>query len=321
MSIKIFIALSTFCEFGDQPLDLLRETDFHYVVNPYRRRLVKSELLELGADCDGVVAGVEPYDDEVLEGMKNLACISRCGVGIDNISLETAKAKGITILNTPKVIIQPVAELTLAMVLDLLRRLSYQTRLLKAGRWEKISGSLLAGKTLGIIGLGNIGKRVAELMMKLDVQVCATDPYADRVWANESGVEIVELDALLARSDIVSLHLSHAGDTPFILNERQFSLMKAGALLINVSRGRFVDEDALYDALKSGRLGGAGLDVFNREPYEGNLRELENVVMTPHVATLTAESRLQMEMESVANIINFFRASAGAEAVHERRGN
>ncbi|MBM3251559.1 MAG: hypothetical protein FJZ11_02085 [Candidatus Omnitrophica bacterium] len=307
MNRKIFVSASTFAKYGDEPLKLLDKSGLSYFINPLGKRLVQKEIIEMGDTCEGVIAGLEPYDDYVLDNMPNLRCISRCGVGLDNISLEKAKEKGIKILNTPDVVTQPVAELTLAMALDLLKRISWQSSLLKSGQWNKKSGNLLFGKKFGILGLGRIGKRVAEIMVKLGAQVYGTDISPDKNWANTIGIKLINSDELLKICDILSIHLSIDKDNPFKLGKKEISIMKKGAIVINVSRGVFIDEDILYDALKQGRLAGAALDVFVKEPYEGKLRELENVVLTPHIATLTVESRLQMEIEATKNIINFFK--------------
>ena len=304
MSKKIFVALSTFAEYNASPLKLLEKSGYDFSVNTLGRRLVREEIIALGKDADGIVAGVEPYDDFVLERLPRLKCISRCGVGIDNIDLKKAAERRIVIRNTPDVVIQPVVELTVAMIFDLLRRLSYHTGILKSRQWKKRTGNLLLGKKIGILGLGRIGKRVAETMIKLGNEVYGTDINPDKNWASENGVHIVSFEELLAVSDVLSIHANYIKEKPLLIGDREMSLMKEGAFLLNVSRGQLVDEEALYSALKNGHLAGAALDVFSQEPYAGKLCELDNIVLTPHVATLTVESRTQMEVESVENLLN-----------------
>lgn len=306
MNNKIFVALSTFAKYSKSPLDLLRESGLDYSINPLGRRLVREEIIEMGRESEGIIAGVEPYDEHVLDNLPNLRCISRCGVGIDNIAVGKAKEKGIEISNTPDVVIQPVVELTVAMIFDLMRKLTYHTCLLRSKRWDKEAGHLLKGKKVGILGLGRIGKKLAEVMTRLETEVCGTDLDPDRQWAERWNVKIVPLNELLRISDILSINLSPVEGNEIMLGERELRAMKKGAILVNVSRGQFVDEAALYNALMSGHLDGAGLDVYPEEPYRGKLCELENVVLTPHVATLTEESRIQMEREAVQNIIDFF---------------
>jgi D-3-phosphoglycerate dehydrogenase len=311
MTRKIFVALSTFGEYGCAPVDLLKDSGFPYSINPLGKRLQREEIIEMGGDAEGIIAGVEPYDSHVLDRLPKLRVISRCGVGIDNIDLGRAESLGISVLNTPDVVVQPVAELTVAMILDLTRRLSYHTGLMRRKIWQKKAGNLIAAKKIGIVGLGRIGKRVADFMRRLDADVCGTDPVPDSEWGRRSGVKLVSFEELLRSADVVTIHVSDSKEHPFRMGASEFALMKEGALIVNVSRGSYLDEDALCRTLQSGRLGGAALDVFPREPYAGRLCDLENVIMTPHIATLTEESRFEMELEATRNLIAFMRDRQG----------
>jgi len=307
MKESIFVALSIFGEYDKGPIRLLERSGHPFSVNPLDKRLTREGILKFAQGSCGIIAGVEQYDSDVLEHLPGLRCISRCGTGTDNVDKEKAKKLEITVLNTPDVVVQPVVELTVAMIFDLLRKLSYHTGLMRIKKWEKGVGSLLAGKKVGVIGLGRIGKKVCEFMLRLDTEVYGTDISADMQWAREKGVKIASLKELLQICDIVSVHVSIEKDSFFQLGKKELTAMKEGSLLINTSRGQVIEEDALYEALKSGHLAGAGLDVFSQEPYKGRLCELDNVVLTPHVATLTRESRVQMELEAAANVINFFK--------------
>jgi len=304
MKNEIFIALSTYAEYGKTPLMLLQESGVHYSLNHLGRRLIRQEIVEMGLNATGIVAGVEPYDSEVLSHLPNLKCISRAGVGVDNIDLDYANNRNIIIKNTPDVVIRPVAELTLAMVFDLLRKITYHTTILKERRWEKSAGSLLLGKNIGIIGTGRIGKATAELLMKLGAKILACDLAPDKKWARLHDITYVPFNKLISTSDIISLHLSSIKDDMPLLGEYEMNMMKHGVMIINTSRGEFIDEIALCNALETGQVGSAGLDVFPEEPYDGKLLNFSNVVVTPHVATLTRESRLQMEVEATQNLIN-----------------
>jgi len=298
--------MSAFGEYGKEPLRLLKESGFIYFLNPLKRRPNATEIVEMAKECEGIVAGVEPYDAWVLDQLPKLQCLSRCGAGVDSIDLHKAKEKNITVLNTPNVVIQPVAELTIAMIFDLLRNLTFQTLKFKEKKWEKKAGSLLFGKKIGILGLGRIGKRVAELLRKWDAQVYGADLYPDHAWAKNNSVPLVSIEELIKISDILSIHLSVLKESPFQLGEKEILSMKKGSMLINVSRGSLVDEESLYHALKNRHLSGAALDVFQEEPYGGKLIDLDNVILTPHIGTLTEQSRLQMEIESIQNLIRYF---------------
>jgi D-3-phosphoglycerate dehydrogenase len=304
MKNNIFIALSTFAQYGEQPLALLKNSGIEYSVNPLGRRLLREEIVQIGSNTSGIIAGVEPYDAEVLCNLPNLKCISRAGVGIDNIDLEYAQINNIIIRNTPDVVIRPVVELTIAMIFDLLRKTTFHTLLLKNRRWEKTAGNLLFGKTVGIIGTGRIGKAVAELLIKLGVNIRAYDVVPDEKWANLNNVEYLPLEKLLSSVDIISLHALPEPDQLPLIGKEEINLMKNGVVLINTSRGECIDEKALIDGLKSGQVGGAGMDVFPEEPYNGKLLDFDNVVFTPHLATLTKESRLEMEIQATRNLLD-----------------
>lgn len=307
MNHKIFVALSTFSKYSESPINLLRESGCIFTINPLGRRLVRDEIIEMGKESTGIIAGVEPYDEYVLDRLPKLLCISRCGVGIDSISAEGAKKRGVEIRNTPDVVIQPVVELTVAMIFDLIRKLSYLSNQLRAKKWERKAGHLLKCQKVGILGLGRIGKKLAEVMTGLETEVYGTDLFPDKQWAEKWNVRIVPLNELLRISDILSVNLSLVKGKTIKLGEDEFKKMKEGSIIVNTSRGQFIDESALYNALKSGHLNGAALDVYTEEPYTGKLCELDNVVLTPHVATLTKESRIEMELEAVQNLIDFLK--------------
>lgn len=307
MSKKILVALQAYSKYSETPLKILQESGADIVLNELGHRLNKEEISQLGSDCNGIIAGIEPYDKNVLSKLTKLECISRCGVGIDNIDLNEAKKKNITILNTPNVVIQPVAEMTIAMTFDILRLLTFHTNILKAGEWNKKAGHLLYGRKIGIIGLGKIGERVAEMFTALNADVYGSDLYPDKDWAKKNNVKILPVEKLMGMVDILSLHVSTNAKKSFFLGKNELNSLKKGCILINTSRGQVVDEKALYSVLKSGHLGGAGLDVFANEPTVGPLKELDNVVLTPHISTLTEESRTKMEIESAQNLLKHFK--------------
>ena len=304
MKDKIFVALSTFSEYGDEPLNILNKSGIDYHVNPLGRRLVKQEIMNMGGDATGIIAGVEPYNAEVLRELTKLKCISRAGVGIDNIDLNFARERNISIRNTPDVVIRPVAELTLAMIFDLLRKTTFHTILLKERRWEKSAGSLLFGKTVGIVGTGRIGKKVAELLNKLGANIIACDVVLDdEEWADRNSVEYISFEKLLSLADIISLHASPDADELPLIGEDEIKILKRGVMIINTSRGDIIDEAALCEGLASGKVSAVGMDVFLEEPYKGKLIDFDNVVLTPHLATLTKESRLEMEIQATQNLL------------------
>jgi D-3-phosphoglycerate dehydrogenase len=222
---------------------------------------------------------------------------------MDGIDLEAAKKHGILVRNTPEAPTEAVAELAVSLILDLLRKVNIMDRNAKAGIWKKEMGALLQGKTIGIVGLGRIGRRVAELLKPFNVTLLATDIKPDAGWISKNNVKLAALEELLKQSDIVSIHVPYSKEMHNFMNPEKINSMKKGAILINTSRGGLIDEKALYDALKSGHLGGAGLDVFEKEPYAGPLKEFDNIIITPHIGSYALESRVQMEIEAAKNLV------------------
>lgn len=299
---KVLVTTSSFGEEDRTPLTLIQEAGYGVVLNPYRRRLGEQEVLGLLLEYRpvGLVAGLEPLSAGVLREASFLRAISRCGVGVDNVDLEAAGKLGIGVANTPSAPARAVAELSVALMLALSRNLVEATNAIKAGRWERSMGGLLYGKTAGIVGCGRIGSIVAELLTAFRVKLLGFDPAFER----HPLVEMTSLDVLLARADIVTLHLPlEKGAAP--LAGRDFlQKMKRGAVLVNTARGGLVDERALFELLKKGHLGGAGLDVFGEEPYRGELATLPGVVLTPHVGSYARETRIEMEREAAENLIS-----------------
>ena len=216
-NVDILVTLSTFGIESDEPLRLLKESGLTYALNPDKRRMKPDEVIKHGRACQGIIASVEQYSVETLVQLPNLRCISRCGVGIDNIDLAAAKRCGIAVLNTPDEPVAAVAEMTLGMMLSLLRQLPQLNSLMHECKWQRITGSLLADKTIGIIGLGRIGRRVAELVQAFGARVIGVEPNPDQEWALNHAVELVTLPVLLGRADVVSIHAGSLRSSPSAL--------------------------------------------------------------------------------------------------------
>jgi len=267
------------------------------VLNPYGRKVSVDELIALAQDAEGLIAGTEPITEKVLLKLPKLKVISRCGAGIENINLEVANRLGVKLFNTPNAPTVSVAELTIGLMLNLLRKINVMDADVKCGGWNKLMGNLLAKKNIGIIGFGRIGKKVADLLSAFECRMVYYDPYIkDRVTNYKS----VGLSELLKCSDIVCIH---AATQERLLGKKELSLMKQGSFLVNVSRGEVIDEKALYVSLKNGHLSGAALDVFEKEPYNGPLKKMNNVILTPHIGSYSKEARITMEREAVDNLL------------------
>lgn len=300
--LTVLLSVSSFGEADERPVRLLEATGATVVPNPFGRRLKEEEISELIADADAVIAGTEPLNAAVLERAPRLRVISRVGVGLENVDLNAALSLGIVVRNTPDALTDSVAELTLGGILNVLRHVGEMDRAMRAGQWERKMGSQLHGRTVGIVGLGRIGRRLAELLAPFEVEVIASDRAPDVGAAARLGVRYVEFDELLAAADVVTLHLPGLGHS--LVGERELGLMKPDAVLVNASRGGLVDEAALLAALDAGRLGGAYLDTFEEEPYDGPLRKQPRVLLTPHAGSYSREARARMEFEAVQNLID-----------------
>ncbi|MBN9123337.1 MAG: phosphoglycerate dehydrogenase [Nitrosospira sp.] len=297
---NLAISTSSFDIDGNPPLKHLLSEGMHIVKNSHGRKLTEDETIALlGSDTVGMIAGIEPLTERVFAGARGLKVVSRCGSGLDSVDLAAAKRYGISVFNTPEAPAQAVAELAMCMILAALRRICEIDRLLRAGEWPRIQGGLLAAQTVGIVGLGRVGKRVAALCQAFGAQVVAHDSYVEQ---SLPGVKLTTLPVLLAEASVVSLHLTYDAQTHHLLNAEAFSRMKPGAVVVNTARGGLIDEAALAEALNTGRLGAAALDVFEQEPYHGPLLQCDKAILTSHVGSLARESRQRMEIEAAENL-------------------
>jgi D-3-phosphoglycerate dehydrogenase len=304
--MNVLISTSSFGRYSREPLDLLEAWGASCRLNAQGRKLTEAEIGAMLEDVDGLIAGTEPLTRQVMSRAPRLKVISRCGTGIDNVDLAAAAELGITVRNTPDVHVDAVAELSLAAMLAALRHLVTADREIRAGGWRKPMGRLLRGKTVGLVGTGRVGRRLVELLEPFHVEMLACDPNEDREFARSRRVRYLPLDDLLSRSDVISLHLPMTEETRHLIGRDRIERMQPGAVLINCARGGLVDEDALAEGLQEGRPGAAFIDTFEREPYDGPLKDLENVVLSPHIGSYAVECRTRMELESVRNLIHGF---------------
>jgi D-3-phosphoglycerate dehydrogenase len=247
------------------------------------------------------------FDVPVLSQLPELRLIAVVGTGLDNIDLAAADRYGVAVCNAPGVNARSVAEHTIGLIFAVSRRIPRMDRELRAGEWRHHSGPELAGKTLGVIGLGNIGSQVAGMAKGLGMRVIAWSFTHDPERARSCGAELVERDDLLRWADMISLHVPATPESRSMIGARELALMKPGAFLINTARGSLVDEPALIETLRSGRLGGAGLDVFAQEPLppDSPLLALDNAVLTPHVGWVTHEATERLIQVPIDNVLAY----------------
>ena len=299
--------LTTTTSFARESPDLVepvRASGLRLVINPLARKVNEEELGKLLKDYRpvGLLAGTEPITRVVLDKAKgHLKIISRVGTGWDNVDREAARQMGIRVYRTSGVLTQAVAELTIGLILSALRSISSNDRLIRQGKWHKTMGGLLSGKIVGIIGFGHIGQRVGELVTSFGAKVLYYDPQPmDAPWA-----QAVTLPELLSQAEIITIHAS--GREKILGPDELKNICKQGVLLVNTARGGLIDESALQDCLKNGKVSFACLDVFEDEPYCGPLCSLENVILTPHVGSYAREARVLMERTAVENLLNGLR--------------
>lgn len=302
---KLLVSTSSFDVKSNQILQNLQEQGFEIIVNPYGRKLKEAEVLEFLSDDEvvGMIAGVEPLTRNVLSSAKSLKIISRCGIGTDSVDLAAAEELGIPVHITPIAPVIAVSELTVSLILSILRRTSEADRNLREGTWKPLMGRLLASQVVGLLGYGRVGNRVGQLLKTFGAKRIAYDIFRDDSLFADT-VCIKSLDEFIQRSNVITIHIPYNKDNHHLVDRAFINKMQPGSILINTSRGGLVDEQALYEALVSGHLAGAALDVFEEEPYSGLLCTLPQVILTPHMGSYAKEARIQMEQEAAQNLFD-----------------
>jgi len=296
---KVGITPSSFSSSNPAPRIALESAGIEVIENPFGRRLTEQEAFDYLTDKDGIIAGLEPITQKVLENARSLKAIARVGIGIENIDLDAARKLGIKVSNTPDGPTNAVAEMTVAIALMLSRRLLETNRKMHEGLWVKEIGKGLTGQKVLFIGYGRIGKSTANLMRAFGTEILVFDPYVEAGDLKDDERKVT-LEEALPQADIITLH---AQGREVILGNEQFNLAKNGVMLLNSARGELVDESSLIQSIESGKVAAGWFDAFWEEPYKGRLLEFENIILTPHVGTYTKQCRLAMEMDAVNNLI------------------
>lgn len=300
--MHIQVTTSTFGKAGSKPIEYLESKGITYKVNPYGRRLTEEEAVEVISGAEGLIAGTEPLTEKVLTQLPKLKVISRCGTGMNNVDLDAAEKLGMKVFNTPTIHVEGVAELALTAVLSSLRNVVRNDKTVRTGEWKKTMGRSLYNKNVGIIGFGKVGKKFCELLLPFTTNLFFYDPFVEESDEHPYNAEQLPLDELFEVSDILSLHVPYTEENHHMMNSKNLSLAKEDVTIINTSRGGLINEEDLYTFLKNHPKASAHLDVFENEPYDGNLRELDNITFSPHVGTSTKETREEMELEASINL-------------------
>ena len=306
MTGKVLVTVTNYSVNCAKAKKMLEECGFEVIEYKLGRPFTFDEIKEAVHEVVAVIAGADIWNEDVFKIAPNLKVISRFGVGVDNIDLDKARQYGIKVTNAKGMNANAVAELTVGLVLGAIRNLPYLNDSLRKGNWDRFIGRDLKGKNVGLLGFGAIAQGVAKMLKGFDVNVYAFDKYPNLEKAKELCVYMISMEDILKRCDIVSMHLPSLKETYHIMGNKQFAAMKDGAYFINTARGALVDEKALYDALKTGKLAAAAIDVYEEEPAQTTnpLFRLDNIICTPHTAAETFETYTTVSLVTVQAIID-----------------
>lgn len=303
---KVLVTARIFGYLSDDSFDIFKNSGFELANNPYRGKgLSEDELIELIGGVHGLLTGVDQVTGKFIKAADELKVISKFGTGVDNIDVDAATQNGVVVTNAPGMNSDAVADMAFALILSIARRISFANHEVRKGNWPLIVGTEICNKTLGLIGLGEIAKRVAVRAGGFNMKILTYEVLPDEQFIQKHWIKRVSLNRLLQESDFVSIHVPLTAETKALIKTEQFELMKPTAFLINTARGGIVDENALHAVLQSRKIAGAAFDVFKEEPLkEKALLEMDNFIATPHISPFTREAIENAEKLSAQNIID-----------------
>ena len=315
---KILITTVPFAEVDETPIHLLSNAGIDFVINPIGRKLQEGELSEMIGEYDAMIAGTEAITERVMSNASRLKIIARVGIGLDNVDLYAARRRGISVTYTPDAPAPAVADLTIGLMISLLRQTHVSNAHLHTGKWKRHFGRRLGEVTVGIIGMGRIGTGVLARLQGFGCRrVLAADKSPNRALETAFRFEWTSRESLLRESDIVTLHVPLTRETRNMIARAELDQMKPDAFLINTARGGIVNEADLHAALSAGHLAGAAMDVFEQEPYTGPLADIERCHLTAHMGSMSVDCRSRMEREATEEIVRFFGNRSLANEVPE----
>lgn len=302
-------ALITTVPFADQnplPLQLLEKAGIDYLINPLSKKLTEDELAEMAKDFDVIIAGTEPITAKVMDAASNLKLISRVGVGLDSVDLLAAKERGIDVSYTPDAPAPAVAELTIGLMLTLLREVHVANSQMHKGFWQRYFGRRISEVTIGIIGAGRIGRGVITRLASFEPYKILVNDTNDQIeFGSMAWVQSATKQEIYQQADLISLHVPLTAQTKNMIRYGHLKLLKEDAIVINTSRGGIINELDLAKVLNEGHLSGAAVDVFEEEPYAGALQEIERCLLTSHMGSMSVDCRARMEIEATEETVRF----------------
>mgnify|MGYP004001156669 CR=1 FL=1 len=303
---KVLITTVPFADKNRLPLDLLEDAAVEYLINPLNKKLTEDELVELVSDFDVIIAGTEPITKKVMDAATNLKMISRVGIGLDSVNLLEAEKRGIVVSYTPDAPAPAVAELTIGLMLTLLRSVQLSNMEMHNGKWHRFFGRRLSEITIGIIGIGRIGAGVLQHLQGFGLpKILVNDISPDSNLNKKFNIEWVDKETVYKQSDIITIHTPLTAQTKNMVRKGQLLSMKDDAIIINTARGGIINEQDLYEVMQTGHLSGAAIDVFDFEPYAGKLREIQRCILTAHMGSMSVDCRTRMEIEATEEAVRF----------------
>ena len=303
--------LITTIPFGDpepRPLEMLEKAGIEYSINPFNRKITEDDLKNIISDYDGLIAGTETISKEVIDLAPRLKIIARVGVGTDGVDLNYAKSKDIKVTYTPDAPGPAIAELAIGFMYSLLRSTHISNLEIRNGKWNRSIGRSFSDMTIGVIGAGRVGSKVIELISKIGCKnLLVSDIYHNDALKEKYQFEWASKQKIFSEADIITFHVPLTADAKGMVKKEELLSMKKDVFIINTARGGIVDENALYEVMLSGHIAGAAIDVFDQEPYSGPLININRCLLTPHIGSASRECRAKMELESVQEIIRFFK--------------
>ena len=302
---KVLITTIPFADKDHLPIELLENANIDYLINPLGKKLTEDELAEMVTDFDVIIAGTEMITSKVMDRAKNLKMISRVGIGLDSVDLVSAKERGIIVSYTPDAPSPAVAELTFGLIFSLLRSIHVSNSQLHEGKWDRFFGRRLSELTLGIIGVGRIGGRVIRRTKSFgSPRLLLNDiDNSKRPDLIDFKLDWVSKEKIYDEADIISIHTPLTSATKNMITQDHLLRMKKDAIIINTARGGIINEQDLYEVMNSGHLSGAAIDVFEKEPYDGKLSEIERCILTAHMGSMSIDCRTRMEIEATEEAV------------------
>ncbi|TGK48580.1 phosphoglycerate dehydrogenase [Leptospira bouyouniensis] len=310
---RIFVSTYPFGQYNEEPISILRKEGWEVVLNPNKRKLTSEEVAEYAKDVDAIIAGTEDLTP-LIQKNPGLKIISRVGIGLDSVPLQLCRDKNITVAYTPDAVTMAVVELTIGLMVSLTRKVHLANFELRRGGWSRYTGKRLGESVIGLIGLGRVGSNVLRILKEFRPKEILVNDLKNKSKEiqeimQDTGLKVRQVDKeeIYKNADIISLHVPLTNLTRNMIGKTEFSLMNESTFVINTARGGIVNESDLFHAIKSEQIAGASIDVFEKEPYKGNLIELENIILTEHMGSCSFDCRYLMEFGAASEVVRFFK--------------